>query len=73
MAKDLVLQERLNDVILKIQDDGFSWRIPAHSLLLVNRSSIFQEMLDERATDGERPTHLTMIGIKPETAVAVLK
>ncbi|XP_054724303.1 uncharacterized protein LOC129234336 [Uloborus diversus] len=72
MSKDLVLSERLSDVTLKVRHAGFSWRLPAHSLMLVNRSSVFRLMMEERPED-EKPVPITVVSMEPNTAINLLR
>nr|XP_042913463.1 BTB/POZ domain-containing protein 9-like [Parasteatoda tepidariorum] len=72
MAENLVLSEQMSDVVLKVRHNGYSWRFPGHSLLLNARSSVLRDILEQRADDAYA-SPITIVGLEPETAVAILR
>lgn len=72
MAQDLVLNEKMSDVVLKVRHNGYSWRFPVHSLLLNARSAVLREMVEDRAADIHA-SPITIVGLEPQTAISILR
>ncbi|KAG8197607.1 hypothetical protein JTE90_001539 [Oedothorax gibbosus] len=75
MASDLVISDEKSDLTLKVRHAGYTWRFPAHSLLLTAKSEKFREMIEDRKIEDqeESPLNVTIVGTHPDTILTLLK